>query len=60
MNGNPLAALESMRVVFLKFDDLRVDNGLTVALVGVIAEITLMVRLRKVKLREGGDLGHDR
>ena len=60
LKGRNLAALESIRVVLMKFGDLWIDNGLTVALVGVIAEVILMIRLRQVKHREGGDLGHDR
>ena len=59
LKGRPLAALESIRVVLMKFGDLWIDSGLTVALVGVIAEVILMVRLRQVKHREGGDLSHD-
>ena len=60
LKGGTLAALESIHKVLLKFGDLWIDNGPTVALVGVIAEVILMVRLRQVKHREGGDLGHDR
>ena len=34
--------------------------ALTFILAPIIAEVILMVRLRQVKHREGGDLGHDR
>ncbi len=43
----------------MKFGDLRVDNGLTIALVGISAEVILVVRLRRVKHRKGDDFGHD-
>ena len=54
-----LAAFESIRIVLAKFGDLRVDYGLTVALVGVIAEVILVICLRWGIHREWGDFGHD-